>query len=154
MNLYILRHGEAEDYTQPDKKRALTARGEQQVHGIAKQYLQDTIINTVLVSPYLRAQQTAALTTPLLKSPFSTSTCELIEPEGSVQKFCDYAYSLNVEHLLIVSHQTFVGRLIETLTGNSLGYGMGTANLAALDLITPARNCGELLWIKAPNNDL
>jgi phosphohistidine phosphatase len=150
MNLFILRHGKAENFARSDVERALKSRGEGQVHQIADSYLQGIAIDSVLISPYRRAQQTADIACQYLKQPYTTSSCQLIEPESNVQAFCDFVCQLNPENLLIVSHQTFVGRLIDYLADNSLGYGMGTANLAALELITPAKKCGELLWIKVP----
>ncbi len=60
MRLWVLRHGEAEPRAKTDAERRLTAHGREQVlHSAA--YLIGQPLLAIVASPYVRAQQTAAL---------------------------------------------------------------------------------------------
>ena len=64
MNIFIMRHGEAEVMANSDKARRLTAYGIKQAFSQGewlKQHLSTLVINSldrILVSPYVRAQET------------------------------------------------------------------------------------------------
>ena len=60
MKLWVLRHGEAEPRANSDAERRLTAHGREQVlHSAAR--LLGQPLQAIIASPYVRAQQTAAL---------------------------------------------------------------------------------------------
>lgn len=60
MKVLIMRHGEAEHFADSDAQRALTTRGRLESDTVAKACAEHGIthFDKVLVSPYLRAQQT------------------------------------------------------------------------------------------------
>ena len=60
MRIYIMRHGEAENFAASDAERPLTKRGSCQSKQMAEMLAQqlNQPLDTVLVSTYLRAQQT------------------------------------------------------------------------------------------------
>ncbi len=60
MKIFIMRHGEAEHYAQSDAERALTERGRSASAAVAKACVEQgyQLFDKVIVSPYLRAQQT------------------------------------------------------------------------------------------------
>jgi phosphohistidine phosphatase len=60
MQLILVRHGEAEPYQSDDAGRSLTTRGVAQAHSTAQQVLAKYHPDLLVVSPYKRAQQTAA----------------------------------------------------------------------------------------------
>ena len=68
MKLWVLRHGEAEPRAKTDAERRLTAHGREQVlHSAA--YLIGQPLQAIVASPYVRAQQTAALVHVLTTPP-------------------------------------------------------------------------------------
>lgn len=60
MKLWVLRHGEAEPRANSDAERRLTAHGREQVVRSAAHLLGQPL-QAIIASPYVRAQQTAAL---------------------------------------------------------------------------------------------
>ena len=65
MKLWILRHGEAEPHARSDAQRNLTEHGREQVRQAAAHLIGQSI-DTILVSPYVRAQQTAEIVRKVL----------------------------------------------------------------------------------------
>jgi phosphohistidine phosphatase SixA len=62
MKLLLMRHGEAELNAQTDADRPLTLYGRTQVSAVARRLLEmDLQVQKMMVSPYLRARQTAAI---------------------------------------------------------------------------------------------
>lgn len=83
MKLWILRHGEAQPHAPRDADRELTPLGCEQVLRSAEQ-LRSKPLNSIWVSPYVRAQQTAALvrealgfTSDLITVPWLTQIANL-----------------------------------------------------------------------------
>ena len=157
MKLYILRHGEAEPFASHDSLRPLTARGQSDVERAVRSKFQElSQVERVLVSPYLRAQQTA----DIVKAVFPNHVfdeCNLLVPDASPIVLLDYLNSLfekeDLESLLLVSHQPLVGTLIDGLSGADPGrYFMGTAALAALDCEIVAAGCADVQWLINPND--
>ncbi len=60
MKVWILRHGEAEPQARSDDQRNLTEHGRKQVLRSAAQLIGQPL-DAIVASPYVRAQQTAAL---------------------------------------------------------------------------------------------
>lgn len=61
MKIYIMRHGEAQQFAPSDAQRALTDRGRHESEAVARACANQRGVkgfDLVLVSPYLRAQQT------------------------------------------------------------------------------------------------
>lgn len=66
MKIYIMRHGEAQQFAPSDAQRALTDRGRHESEAVARACVNQRGVkgfDLVLVSPYLRAQQTWELLT-------------------------------------------------------------------------------------------
>ena len=131
MNLWVLRHGQAQDRARSDAERELTAHGRAQVLSSAA-YLIGQPLDTILVSPYVRAQQTAELVRealgfapPIITVPWLTPNSD---PLHAVRQLPDSG------NVLLVSHQPFVGELISLLQHGNLRQPqpMSTASLAQL----------------------
>ena len=55
--------------------------------------------------------------------------------------------------VFLVGHQPLMGRLLAWLTDRAeVSTAFGTSGLAAVELITPARGCGTLLWQISPGD--
>jgi len=116
MKIFIMRHGEAEHYAASDAERELTQHGRKASLAVAracagKGFAQ---FDKVLVSPYIRAQQTWQE----ISSQFSSEqveTCDDITPYGDSEQVADYVSALldthNYQSVLIVSHLPLVGYL-------------------------------------------
>lgn len=111
---YISRHGEAEQLRTRDEERALTHKGEAQVRslwlGLRSEL--DVFPSVVLASPYLRAQQTAAIIAEVLDIAEIVTANELT-PEASVSGALDYFSGLpkTPGGYVVVSHMPLVGLL-------------------------------------------
>lgn len=159
MELYILRHGEAHLVAESDQQRELTPQGEAQTHQLTQVVEKLGItVDAVFTSPYIRAQQTAAI----VVDTFGVSDiqdCDLITPDGNPQVVIDWLSKQNQEKILLVTHQPFAGSLISTLVNGNGRYDssippMMTSSLAYLSMDICASGCADLQWIKsAPNFD-
>nr|WP_262925197.1 phosphohistidine phosphatase SixA [Pseudomonas guariconensis] len=129
-----MRHGEAEPRANSDAERRLTAHGREQVLRSAARLLGQPL-QAILASPYVRAQQTAALVRealgfaePVRTVPWLTSDHDAGQVIGELER-------LGLEQVLLVSHQPLVGTLVGLLEH---GHGqqpapMSTASLAELE---------------------
>ena len=149
MKLWILRHGEAQAHARRDAERELTAHGREQVLHSAAQLLGEPL-DSILVSPYVRAQQTAELvrkalgfTSELIVVPWLTPDSE---PKYAMSKLPDSG------HVLLVTHQPFVGDLISLLQFGHLRepQPMHTASLAELEGEWPLAGSMKLLSVRHP----
>jgi phosphohistidine phosphatase len=135
VKLWLLRHGQAHPQARSDAERELTEEGRFDVLQ-ALEHLRDRPLSMVFVSPYVRAQQTAALLCAGLLRSVQACTVGWLRPESDA---CDSLAELQRvgenEEILLVSHQPFIGAL-----GGLLIHGHGqqplamqTASLAELE---------------------
>lgn len=134
MKLWVLRHGEAEPSANSDAERRLTAHGREQVLRSAAHLLGQPL-QAIIASPYVRAQQTAALVHGALGFSEPVCTVPWLTPESDVQQVIGEIERLGLEHVLLVSHQPLVGNLVGQLEH---GHGqqpapLSTASLAELE---------------------
>ena len=167
--LFLLRHGNAVAFAPTDAQRSLSDRGFAEVGSTLEQAAPQLMdIDEVWVSPYLRAQQTWQQASLALKShpdclvSNAVVTHKGITPDGSIRDVLnqlEHFYKTSKMHkLLLVTHQPFVGELLESLCGFDSGrHFLGTAHLAAINIpVTEngsavlATGLGELKWIKQP----
>lgn len=114
MQITIMRHGEASMHANSDAERPLTSIGEAQSQQMASMLVKQTEpFDLVLVSPYLRAQQTWQSMRTLLPSAREVMTCEDITPYGDSSRAAEYIRALVEVHgyksILVVSHLPLVG---------------------------------------------
>ena len=134
MKLWVLRHGEAEPRANTDAERRLTGHGREQVlHSAAR--LLGQPLQAIIASPYVRAQQTAALVHDVLGFAEPVLTMSWLTPDSDVGQVIGGLDTLGLEHVLLVSHQPLVGTLVGMLEH---GHGqqpasMSTASLAELE---------------------
>lgn len=149
MKLWILRHGEAQPHAPRDADRELTPLGREQVLHSAEQLFSEPL-DSIWVSPYVRAQQTAALvrealgfTSDLITVPWLTPDSE---PKYAASQLPDNA------HVLLVSHQPFVGELISLLQHGHVRkpQPMHTASLVELEGEWPLAGSMKLLSVRHP----
>ncbi|MCW8834551.1 MAG: phosphohistidine phosphatase SixA [Colwellia sp.] len=131
MQIFIMRHGEASNQcfisNPSDALRPLTTLGEFEAKKMG-QWLANTQFNEIeiLVSPYLRAQQTCEQVVKSLTEkglvPTEVKTIDFITPDGDVQQTHDFIdgfiedSSNEIKAMLLVSHMPFVSYLVAQLT--------------------------------------
>ncbi|TWX67776.1 phosphohistidine phosphatase SixA [Colwellia demingiae] len=146
MQVYIMRHGEAQNFVEQgkrdDSQRALTAQGKIEAKMMAT-WLQKMKINPtqVFVSPYVRAQQTCAIATALMQT--AITTLDFITPSGDAKQVHDFidgwcseqleAPTEQEQSLLIISHMPLVSYLVAELTQSSNTPIFATAGIAHID---------------------
>ncbi len=158
MKLFILRHGEAEGMKARDEDRELTARGRQDVAQVIEANQEKMQgLQRILVSPYLRAQQTAEIVNDFFPD-LNLHTTPYIVPEGNPIELIRWLKSqcfgdLELDSVLMVSHQPLVGTLVNELCGKESGYhSMGTANLASLSFDILSYGLCDLEFLARPSD--
>jgi len=149
MRLYLMRHGEAVPRAASDAARALTPRGSRQVEEVATRRKDDlATLELVVASPYLRARQTAEKIMRGLGHRGGPLISTQLRPDADIRALGALVDTCTVENLLLVSHQPLVGATLAWLTGLKELSAMGTADLAALELIAFAPGGAHLLWLE------
>lgn len=120
MRIVVMRHGEAEMIANSDRERRLTLRGQQQANAQGLLLKQQIIFDKVLVSPYVRAQETFQQVNEAYGGALQEKmeTWAGITPSGQAATVVDYLALLaqqNVQSVLIISHLPLVGDIIGAL---------------------------------------
>ncbi|WP_442489176.1 phosphohistidine phosphatase SixA [Halomonas litopenaei] len=156
--LLIMRHGEATPGF-PDEARRLTTRGEDEARAMGRWLASRDDIDwrrlKVLASPYVRAQQTAALVLEALPEEVSLDTLDIITPDDSPEAVVDWLTLESGEGpLLLVSHMPLVAALTGLLAEGRAGAGVGfvTAAVAELEAGVRAAGCVRLVGMTTPSS--
>lgn len=152
MNLWLLRHGEAEPRARTDAQRCLTDAGRAEVRRSAA-HLLGRPLQAILASPYERAQQTAELVREVLGSDLAVETVPWLTPDSDVDQAMLYLARRSEGDLLLVTHQPFVGALGGWLVNGLRGapVPMATASLAELQGEGVAAGLMHLVSLRHPN---
>lgn len=157
MRIYIMRHGEAHTFAGSDEDRPLTERGELQSVDIARwlaQALPDGKLDLVLVSPYLRAQQTWQACENVLPPAKRVLTEDGITPYGDSEHVASYLRALvSVDapsSILVVSHLPLVGYLTAEFDADMQPPMFPTSSVSCIDY-DAATGKSEVLWMKSPS---
>jgi phosphohistidine phosphatase len=115
MKLFLMRHGEASFDAATDQDRELTDQGLQTSEAMGAR-LTGHPISLVLVSPYVRAQQTLAQVAPhLLASPLVEVLDDLkpdASTENAAQVIMAYAQKHQANDVLVIGHMPILGELV------------------------------------------
>lgn len=138
MQIYIMRHGQAEMMANSDAQRALTSVGRFESEKMAA-YLaeQNVSFDAALVSPYLRAQQTWGAVRAFLPETTNVQTIKSLIPSGSVSKSVNEILALQaagIKNLLIVSHLPLVGYIVGELAPAAGVPAFATSSIAHMEL--------------------
>lgn len=149
MNLYILRHGQAEHLTTIDEARRLTEKGRSDTQHVLQNCVKKMQpLDQLWASPLVRAQQTAAIAAPFFPH-LQVHTSDLLTPEASLTALLDWLTRSTRTSVMLVSHQPLVGRLVDELCGKPPGYyAMDTSSFAAISLFKVGIGMGDLQWLE------
>ncbi|MDA7747250.1 phosphohistidine phosphatase SixA [Psychromonas sp.] len=119
MQIYIMRHGQAEMMAYSDAERNLTEVGREETELMAKYLVKEKVkLDAVLISPYVRAQQTWESVSPFFEGVDNIQTLSFLTPAGSAREAVDELLALQaqgVKSVLIVSHLPLVGYIVGEL---------------------------------------
>ncbi|OEE68132.1 phosphohistidine phosphatase SixA [Enterovibrio norvegicus FF-33] len=157
MRIYIMRHGEAQTFAASDEERLLTERGEQQSVEMARwlaNELPEGKLDLVLVSPYLRAQQTWNACQTVLPTAQKVLTEDGITPYGDSEHVASYLRALvTVDHpasILLVSHLPLVGYLTAEFAVDMQAPMFPTSSIACIELDAVSEK-SDVRWLKSPS---
>lgn len=151
MELFFVRHGEAQAYAQSDAQRRLTPRGETDVLGVVTSRRAELAeVELVVTSPYRRALQTAKIAAQALGFERELLVTEHLEPGAEPQALFDFLDTLDAKSILLVTHQPLVGNVLSLLSGDNRWRATSTANLVALQTEALVPGFADVLWSQIP----
>ncbi|MCL1050769.1 phosphohistidine phosphatase SixA [Shewanella abyssi] len=120
MQLFLMRHGEAGFNAHSDRERTLTDIGRQHTLLMSNWLGQSiTEFDLVLVSPYLRAQQSWQEMHKHFPEPRHWLTLDDLVPAGDPAKAAEavvaYAEHFEAENVLVLAHMPLLGYLVSEL---------------------------------------
>lgn len=138
MQLFLMRHGEASFDAPSDRERKLTELGRKQSREMTK-VMNQTIsqFDLVLVSPYLRAQQTWQEVSQHFPKPRHLVVLDDITPNGDASRAADailaYADQYKANTVLVVTHMPVVSYLVSEIVAGTEPVMFSTSGLAHID---------------------
>lgn len=153
MQVYIMRHGDAALQAASDAARALTQKGKDDSVLMA-QWLnkRHPEIDHVLVSPYLRAEQTLQTVREHLSLPEQATVMEMLTPGGSAAFVADHIRDLAImgaNAVLVVSHLPLVGYLVSELCPHEAPPMFITSSIACIEMDVKHHKA-HLDWMLSP----
>jgi len=156
MKIFVLRHGQAEAQHTTDDARNLTPKGRADVAASVHCSLTElTQLQEIWASPLVRAQQTANIVRNILLAQgvhVAIKTTDLITPESNPAGLFDQLQVSKLNSVLLASHMPFVGDFLDMFCGSARGFHiMNTSSMALVECDLPAKNCGNLRWLRHVN---
>jgi phosphohistidine phosphatase len=126
MELYVMRHGPAEDEAAADDIRELTPKGRDCVRSVARELVRHRETpRVILTSPLVRAAQTAGIVAAETSPPDGVEVrAELGMNEGAMDLVRELISS-EKSHVMLVGHQPDLSTLVHGLTRVSLDMEKG-----------------------------
>ena len=156
MQIYLLRHGIAEDARpgQPDAERALTAEGRDKLRRVLKRArAADLAPSLIISSPYRRAVETAAVAADVLGYKGEIVRTEALTPDSSPFNAWEEIRDRKDERsVLLASHEPLMSSMVAFLLDSpALMVDMKKAALVRIecDRIGPKPR-GMLKWMLTP----
>jgi phosphohistidine phosphatase len=161
MDLYILRHGIAEELSESnlahDSQRRLTTEGRKKVHRVAQgMKMLGLKFDLILSSPYLRASETAEIVAKELHLNRHLKLSQDLASDGNPKKIID---DLRLHHpqakrILLVGHEPYLSRLVSLLISGdpAISIRLKKAGLIKVSIASALRygRCATLEWFLAP----
>jgi len=154
MNVYILRHGEAEEGGSrvADRDRKLTAKGKRDLKEVLKVARDaETSPDVILTSPLRRAQETAAIAAEVLGCKEIIETRSLLPGANPEQVWKEICTDHKVDAILLAGHQPHLGSLIGVLLEAPVMVDVKKSSLLRIEThgkLGPPR--GVLKWMLTP----
>jgi phosphohistidine phosphatase len=156
MEIYILRHGIAEDGQagQPDSERALTSDGRKKLRNVLRVAASaGAAPSLILTSPYRRAVQSAQIAAEILEYKGDLLRTKALEPSSAPRAVWDEIRVHKDEpRILLAGHEPLFSRLTAFLLGSpdlQVDFKKGAIACIELDRF-PAEPHGVLRWMLTP----
>jgi len=155
MEIYILRHGIAEDHNAAgDAQRSLTDEGRRKLRRVLERAEKAKVEPAlILSSPYVRARQTAELAAEVLRCSRKIVQTEVLLPEGSPEALWEEIRARRQERaVLIAGHEPMLSSSVAWLLGYpTIQVEMKKAALARIDVDRfGPKPQGLLRWLLTP----
>ena len=160
MKMYLLRHGEAVDRTDPqfkiDADRPLTEPGIKRTQALAQALRQMEIsFDLIFSSPLVRARETAKIIQRGLRGPEPIEWTSHLAPTGDMERLVAQVNGVRPvpKSILLVGHEPDLSRLIALLCtgGPNLALTMKKGGLCRLDVAKlRCGRCASLEWLLPP----
>ncbi|QSX34966.1 phosphohistidine phosphatase SixA [Shewanella avicenniae] len=154
MQLFLMRHGEAEHHARSDRERSLTESGTYN-SGMMSEWLKNSVseFDLVLVSPYLRAMQTWTEVSAHFPQPHKVKVLdELVpaaDPEMASRLVMAYAEQFKAQNVLVVSHMPLLGYMVSEFVPGMEPPLFATSAVALVDLMGKH---ASLMWQQSPHS--
>ena len=151
MDIYILRHGEAEeqDTGVVDRDRKLTAKGKRDLKSVLKIARGAGVLpDLILSSPLRRAQETAAIAAEVLECKRIEETRNLVPGASPEQVWKEICTDYKVDTILLAGHQPHLSSLIGLLLEAAVMVDLKKGSLVRIEThgkLGPPR--GVLKWM-------
>src|SRR6202049_1851840 len=156
MEIYILRHGIAEDGQagQPDPKRALTPEGRKKLRNVLRAAAKAGVVpSLILTSPYRRALETAQVAAEILHYSGELLRPKPLEPVSDPRAVWEEIRVHKDEaNILLAGHEPLFSRLTAYLLASAsleVDFDKGAIACAEIDHF-PAEPHGILRWMLVP----
>ncbi|QYJ91420.1 MULTISPECIES: phosphohistidine phosphatase SixA [Shewanella] len=153
MKLYLMRHGEAGYHAHSDRERVLTEIGRYQTELMSNWLARDvTEFDLVLVSPYLRAQQTWQEVSKHFPEPRKWLVLDELTPSAEPTLAADltlaYAEQYKADSVLVIAHMPLLGYMVSELVP---GIEPPLFATSGVTLIDRHGERGSLSWQHTPH---
>lgn len=138
MQLFLMRHGEAGYNAHSDRERVLTEVGRYQTELMSNWLARSiTDFDLVLVSPYLRAQQTWQEVSRHFPEPRNWLVLDDLipsaEPTRAVDLLLAYAEQYKADKVLVISHMPLLGYMVSDLVAGIEPPLFATSGITLID---------------------
>jgi len=154
MDVYILRHGKAEEAGpgMADADRRLTKKGREEIAAAGRwMAVQGFRFDLIAASPFVRAQETAAIVAGCLEEKDRLVTWDLLAPGGTADTVCHEIGKLpDPGAVLLVGHEPLLSALVSRIIAGdeNAAVAMTKGALAKIrDFSMTTRPSGELHWL-------
>ncbi len=122
MEIFVMRHGEAEIFAQSDDQRHLTLRGKSQSYSQGL-WLKNEFFHfdKVIVSPYIRAIETFEEINRAFENTLKNNQeiWQGLTPDSYPSLVTDYLQTLEAKRVLLISHLPLVSEIVAEICGKS-----------------------------------
>ncbi|QSX28833.1 phosphohistidine phosphatase SixA [Shewanella cyperi] len=154
MQLFLMRHGEASYQAQTDRDRILTDTGRYHTR-LMSNFLNGLVteFDLVLVSPYLRAQQTWQEVSSHFPEPRKWLVLDELVPSADPALAADlvraYAEQFKADKVLVIAHMPLLGYMVSELVRGTEPPLFATSGVCLIDVHMEQ---AHQVWMKAPHN--
>lgn len=154
MDLYLLRHGKAEEAGPDtgDADRRLSKKGREEISAAGRwMAAQELRFDLIAASPLVRAQETAAIIAGCLGEKDRLMTWKVLAPGGNPESVCrQIKRHTDVRVLLLVGHEPLLSALVSRIISGdeNAAIAMSKGALAKIrEFSNTPRPSGELHWL-------